>query len=131
MFNYLQRCTIPKARTTLAAAVAMAVSMQASAQLEEVVVTAQKREQSLLAVAIDITAYSGDQLAAYGIDDVFGIAKAVPGITIQNTGYQSQIFMRGVGTRINGAGLDSGVATYIDYRFVSRQQSQVFDLFDV
>lgn len=60
MFNYLQRCTIPKARTTLAAAVAMAVSMQASAQLEEVVVTAQKREQSLLAVAIDITAYSGD-----------------------------------------------------------------------
>jgi len=131
MSNYLQICTLPKVRTTLAAAVAMAVSMQASAQLEEVVVTAQKREQSLLAVAIDITAYSGDQLAAYGIDDVFGIAKAVPGITIQNTGDQSQIFMRGVGTRINGAGLDSGVATYIDDRFVSRQQSQVFDLFDV
>ena len=39
MSNYLQICTLPKVRTTLAAAVAMAVSMQASAQLEEVVVT--------------------------------------------------------------------------------------------
>ncbi len=99
--------------------------------IEEVVVTAQKREQSLLDAAIDVTAFSGDQLDDFGINDIFGVAKAVPGITIQNTGDQSQIFMRGVGTRINGAGLDSGVAIYVDDRFVSRQQAQVFDIYDV
>ena len=77
--------------------------------MEEIVVTAQKREQSLMDAAIDVTAFSGDQLTKAGIDDVFGIAKAIPGVTIQNTGANPQIFMRGVGTRITGTGLDSGV----------------------
>lgn len=99
--------------------------------MEEIVVTAQKREQSLMDAAIDVTAFSGDQLTKAGIDDVFGIAKAIPGVTIQNTGANPQIFMRGVGTRITGTGLDSGVAVYVDDRFVTRQGGQVFDLFDV
>ena len=99
--------------------------------MEEVIVTAQKRAQSLMDAAIDVTAFSGDQLTKAGIDDVFGIAKAIPGVTIQNTGSNPQIFMRGVGTRITGTGLDSGVAVYVDDRFVTRQGGQVFDLFDV
>jgi iron complex outermembrane receptor protein len=81
--------------------------------------------------AIDVTAFSGEQLTEAGIDDIFGIAKAVPGVTIQNTGAQIQIFMRGVGTRITGTGLDSGVAVYVDDRFVTRQTGQVFDIYDV
>jgi iron complex outermembrane receptor protein len=39
--------------------------------------------------------------------------------------------MRGVGTRISGTGLDSGVAVYVDDRFVTRQSGQVFDIYDV
>ena len=62
--------------------------------LEEVVVTAQKKEQSLMDAAIDVTAFSGEQLTVSGIDDVFGISKAIPGLTIQNTGANPQIFMR-------------------------------------
>ena len=99
--------------------------------IEEVVVTAQKREQSIMDAAIDVTAFSGEQLTAAGIDDVFGIAKAIPGLTIQNTGSNPQLFMRGVGTRISGTGLDSGVAVYVDDRFVTRQSGQVFDIYDV
>lgn len=99
--------------------------------IEEVVVTAQKREQSLMDAAIDVTAFSGEQLTEAGIDDVFGIAKAIPGLTIQNTGSNPQLFMRGVGTRISGTGLDSGVAVYVDDRFVTRQSGQVFDIHDV
>ena len=99
--------------------------------IEEVVVTAQKREQSLMDAAIDVTAFSGEQLTKAGIDDVFGIAKAIPGLTIQNTGSNPQLFMRGVGTRISGTGLDSGVAVYVDDRFVTRQSGQVFDIHDV
>jgi iron complex outermembrane receptor protein len=81
--------------------------------------------------AIDVTAFSGEQLTEAGIDDVFGIAKAIPGLTIQNTGSNPQLFMRGVGTRISGTGLDSGVAVYVDDRFVTRQSGQVFDIYDV
>ena len=99
--------------------------------IEEVVVTAQKREQPLMDAAIDVTAFSGEQLTEAGIDDVFGIAKAIPGLTIQNTGSNPQLFMRGVGTRISGTGLDSGVAVYVDDRFVTRQSGQVFDIHDV
>ena len=99
--------------------------------IEEVVVTAQKREQSLMDAAIDVTAFSGIQLRDAGIDDVFGISKAIPGLTIQNTGANVQIFMRGVGTRITGTGLDSAVAVYVDDRFVTRQTGQVFDIYDV
>ncbi len=99
--------------------------------IEEVVVTAQKREQSLMDAAIDVTAFSGIQLREAGIDDVFGMAKAIPGLTIQNTGANPQIFMRGVGTRITGTGLDSAVAVYVDDRFVTRQTGQVFDIYDV
>jgi len=99
--------------------------------IEEVVVTAQKREQSLMDAAIDVTAFSGIQLREAGIDDVFGISKAIPGLTIQNTGANPQIFMRGVGTRITGTGLDSAVAVYVDDRFVTRQTGQVFDIYDV
>ena len=99
--------------------------------IEEVVVTAQKREQSLMDAAIDVTAFSGIQLREAGIDDVFGISKAIPGLPIQNTGANPQIFMRGVGTRITGTGLDSAVAVYVDDRFVTRQTGQVFDIYDV
>ena len=99
--------------------------------LEEIVVTAQKKEQSLMDAAIDVTAFSGEQLTVAGIDDVFGISKAIPGLTIQNTGANPQIFMRGVGTRITGTGLDSAVAIYVDDRFVTRQTGQVFDIYDV
>ena len=104
---------------------------EARSALEEVVVTAQKKEQSLMDAAIDVTAFSGEQLTVSGIDDVFGISKAIPGLTIQNTGANPQIFMRGVGTRITGTGLDSAVAIYVDDRFVTRQTGQVFDIYDV
>ena len=104
---------------------------EARSAIEEVVVTAQKKEQSLMDAAIDVTAFSGEQLTVSGIDDVFGISKAIPGLTIQNTGANPQIFMRGVGTRITGTGLDSAVAIYVDDRFVTRQTGQVFDIYDV
>ncbi|MBA59837.1 MAG: hypothetical protein CMQ40_11805 [Gammaproteobacteria bacterium] len=110
---------------------AIADESESARGIEEVVVTAQKREQSLMDAAIDVTAFSGIQLREAGIDDVFGISKAIPGLTIQNTGANPQIFMRGVGTRITGTGLDSAVAIYVDDRFVTRQTGQVFDIYDV
>lgn len=99
--------------------------------LEEVIITAQKKQQSLLDAAIDVSAFSADDLGNYGIDDISGIALAVPGLTFQNTGIWAQIYLRGVGTRVSQAGLDTGVAMYVDDRYVGRQSALMFDMADV
>ena len=68
----------------IAAAVLTVTSVQLSAQpmLEEVIVTAQKREQSLQDVPISVTAFSGAALQESGIKDVFDLQSNTPGLTI-------------------------------------------------
>ncbi len=50
--------------------------------LEEVVVTAQKREQNLQDVPISVTAFSGEQLSALGINDFVEITQQVPSLQL-------------------------------------------------
>ena len=60
--------------------------------LEEVIVTAQKREESIQDVGIAITAFSGEQLDALGITDSTAIAEFTPGMHMSgnNAGYTQQ-----------------------------------------
>jgi iron complex outermembrane receptor protein len=106
-------------------------SAQSGRVLEEIIITSQKKSESLLDAAIDVSAFSADDLGNYGIDDISGIALAVPGLTFQNTGIWAQIYLRGVGTRVSQAGLDTGVAMYVDDRYVGRQSGLMFDMADV
>ena len=56
---------------------------QTSAQvLEEIVVTAQKREQQLSDVGISVTAFSGEQLQALGFTETSQIDEQVPGLMV-------------------------------------------------
>lgn len=67
-----------------------------SAKLQEIVVTAQKREQRLIEVPMAITAITGDELQARGIDTLEDMAFAVPGMTLREDGPGSyQVFLRG------------------------------------
>lgn len=63
----------------------LATSVQ-SQVLEEVVVTAQKREQQLQDVGISVTAFSGDQLQALGFNDTTQIDEQVPGLMVTDYG---------------------------------------------
>ena len=59
-----------------------AISSVHAAVLEEVVVTAQKREQNLQDVGIAVNAFTGEQLRALGVEDSFDFATFTPGIHI-------------------------------------------------
>ena len=81
-------------------------------QLDEIIVTAQKREQNLKDVPISITAIGSEELALRGITNIRDLGLAVPGLAVQHAGAdQRRYFLRGVG---NFAGSSSPVGVYFD-----------------
>lgn len=105
---------------------------QERATLEEVVVTAQRRDQSLQDVPIAITALSGEEMRVADINDLSGISVRTPGFSMGsfNKG-QPQLFIRGIGSNADGAGSDVSVVTFLDDVYIGRAAGQVFDLFDL
>lgn len=97
----------------------------------DIVVTAQRRSESMMNVPIAISAFSGSALQDTGISNVQAIQMATPALVINNTGPYAQPFIRGVGSRLLQNGFDPSVATYIDGRYISRQTAISLDLFDV
>ncbi|MBL8270624.1 MAG: TonB-dependent receptor, partial [Steroidobacter sp.] len=80
--------------------------------VEEVIVTAQKREQRLIDVPVAITALGGEEIAQKGLTNIQDIAFAVPGMALREDGPGSyQIFMRGLS---NQYGSDALVGVYLD-----------------
>jgi iron complex outermembrane receptor protein len=93
-----------------------------SAQLQEVVVTAEKREQRLQDVPIAITAIGAQQIANSGAVSVSALATSVPGLQYNAVAGNSQPYLRGVGSDITFPNADPSVATYIDGVFVAAGQ---------
>lgn len=116
------------------AAPAMAQSTQSETAVTvgDVVVTAQRREQSLQDVPIAITAFNAEALertAATGIQDVAGKA---PGVTLTqfNIG-EPQIFIRGVGTTSDSAASDPSIGVSIDEVSIGRAGASSLAFLDV
>lgn len=85
-----------------------------SRALEEVVVTAQKREENANDVPISIQAFSPEQLAAFGVQNTTDLMKVTPGLDMgTQAGDFTSVFMRGVGSEA-WLSSDPSVATYID-----------------
>lgn len=82
------------------------------ATLEEVVVTAQKRQERLIEVPMAITAVSGETLKERGIENIQDLSFAVPGLTMREDGPGSYtIYMRGL---TNSYGSEALVSVYMD-----------------
>ena len=101
--------------------------------IEEVIVTAQKRAQSIQDVPIAIAAFDREFLDDAGVDDILELQFFVPGLTIANnqSPAQTNINIRGVGTAGNSLSLESSVGIYIDGVYRSRQSSSIADLLDI
>ncbi|USA42220.1 TonB-dependent receptor [Spongiibacter taiwanensis] len=82
--------------------------------LEEVTVTAQKREEDSQDVPIAIQAFSGEKLDAFNIEDTADLQKITPGLTFTYTYGYTLIYLRGVGSDAFLPNADPSVATYID-----------------
>ena len=103
----------------------------AQGSLEEIVVTAQKRAESLEDVPVAVAAFSAQAIEKYGITDTQRLQAITPGLVYSSTGPLSQPFLRGVGTRLALAGLDVSVATYVDDRYVNRISTSTLEFADI
>ncbi|MEE2878053.1 MAG: TonB-dependent receptor, partial [Pseudomonadota bacterium] len=82
--------------------------------IEEIVVTAQKREESLQDVPISVQAFSADALDARGIEEPKALQLVTPGMQYNIIAGYTIIFIRGVGTDAFIPSADASVATYVD-----------------
>ena len=82
--------------------------------LEEVVVTAQKREENSQDVPITMAAIGGEKLEAFGIEDTADLQKITPGLTFTEQYGYTLIYLRGVGSEAFLPNSEPSVATYID-----------------
>ena len=96
--------------------------------LEEIVVTAQKREENLQNVPVSVTALSAEALANQRIAEFSDLTRAAPSLTITQTtsAPNNSIILRGIGTFAFSIGVEPSVAVIIDDMPVV-QQAQAFD----
>jgi iron complex outermembrane receptor protein len=138
----LQMKSILLKRNILFITIALALSANINAQqndtgveevrtLEEVIITAQKREQTLQEVPVSVTAFSGTALVEQGAVDVRDITGQTPGLNIGGSNTEATVFIRGVGSVAPGIGADPAVGIYVDGAPASRGTNATSAFFDV
>jgi len=104
------------------------------AVLEEVIVTARKRVESLQETPVAVTALDEDALRNAGVRNLADLNQLAPNIEVasaRGTAPLANIFIRGVGQRNSGANIDSGVGIYIDGIYVGRPDGALLELNDI
>ena len=102
-----------------------------AAELEEVIVTAQKREQSLQDVSVAVTAVGADRLESALINNIEDLQVIVPSVYFGNDFNMAKVTIRGVGANTSTTGSETGVALHVDGAVVSRAEAQLTSLFDL
>ncbi len=101
------------------------------ATLEEVVVTAQRREEASVDVPITISTLDSSQLTSNSVNALSGIQKLTPGLRFDFAGGYYQPTIRGVGTPVTSVGSGGNVGIYIDGFYSPNPLSVNFDLVNV
>ncbi len=111
----------------------VAHSALASELLEEVVVTAQKREQNLQDVGLAVTAFSGEQMKELGFSDSISVVAQTPGLTVARPGAGAiNIFsIRGATQADFSPNQEGPIAVYVDEAYVSLNTVTNFTMFDL
>ncbi|HEY6642795.1 TonB-dependent receptor [Povalibacter sp.] len=122
----------------VASAVAAALAQGAHAQntetrmvLEEVIVSAERRQLNLQDVPISATVLTGGALEAQGIDNIIEIQQVAPGVAINTYNRSTFINIRGVGIAQSAPTSNPGVAYYIDGVFIPHEQFIAQSFFDI
>ncbi len=102
--------------------------------LEEITVTARRREESLQDVPIALSAFSADRIQNAGAPDITWLQQSTPNLTLQVArGSNSTLiaFIRGIGQQDPLWGFEPGVGLYVDDVYVARPQGSVLDIYDI
>ncbi len=120
----------------------LSLSPQASAQdnggisiFEEIIVTAQKREESIYEVPVAMSAFSAETIEKQGITDLVDVGKFVPNLNVTSfsAGHTSSAnpFIRGIGLQDHLITTDPGVSVYVDGVYLGRQVGQNWSLTNI
>ena len=110
-------------------AATLAVSAQAQ-QLEEVIVTAQKRAENLQDVPISVSTMSGEKIQDNTILNFAALADFVPSLHISDAPVNTNIYMRGIGSG-NNRGFEQSVGMYLDGVYLGRGRQYRSALMDI
>jgi iron complex outermembrane receptor protein len=99
--------------------------------LEEVIVTAARREQSVQTASLDISVVGGESLARAGVTQATDLGSVVPGLSVATGGSAVSTYLRGVGNQATDASAESAIAYSINGVYIARPSgigSVFFDL---
>ena len=100
-------------------------------QLQEVVVTAERRAEDPQKMAVSVVAFNTDELRDKGIDDVADLQAQVPSLSFVDTGNTKYINIRGIGLNESAPNQTDGVASYLDGAYIAREFTSDDAYFDV
>lgn len=109
-------------------------SQDETASLDEIVVTARRRDEALKDVPISVSALGEERLEQTGVSDITALQQQTPNATVQVArGSNSTLisFIRGIGQQDPLWGFEPGVGLYVDDVYIARPQGAVLDVYDV
>lgn len=106
---------------------------QQSPQIEEIIVTAQKRAQSLQEVPVAVSAFSGEALQDHHVSDVTDLNQLAPSLQVKtdDNAANPKIFIRGVGLNDFNPNTASAVGLYTDGVYIGSPLAQMAQFFDI
>lgn len=119
--------------TPLCLSISLLTSALAHAQLEEVVVTAQKRSENLQDVPLAVTSLSRQQIEESNLPDIAGLTALAPSLnfTLGSSDRNSSLRIRGLGTDSFNVGIEPSVSIVIDGVVQTRPSAAFARLTDV
>jgi outer membrane receptor protein involved in Fe transport len=118
----------------LIAAIGTAACHTASAAqyaLEEVIVTAQKRPQTLQDVPLSVSAMDGEFIAEATITEISGLGEFVPNLQTASSPFNGVLAIRGLGSGAANRAFEQSVAMFIDGAYAGRSNQFLTPFFDV
>ena len=112
---------VMKRALVLGASLGISHAALSAAMLEEVVVTAQLREQSLQDVPVSVSAIGGDKMMEAGLAKIEDLQAYVPNFTMTESSIGTDIYIRGIGSGEN-QGFEQSVGMYVDGIYYGRAQ---------
>ena len=117
-------------RSILSLAIAVPAGIAHSVVLDEIIVTAQQRAESLQDVPVSVAAVTAEKIFDAGVVDLQGLSEYVPNFTINETGISTTISIRGISSGIN-PGFEQSVGMYNDGLFYGRGQLARIPMIDM
>ncbi len=133
-FSVVKRSVLSATIVSLTSPLFVQVASAQGFALEEVIVTARRRAESLQETPVAVTALDADALRDAGISNLADLNQIAPNIEVASANGSAplaNIYIRGIGQRNSGANIDSGVGIYIDEIYVGRPDGGLLDLNDI